>query len=88
MKVEKRDVDVRGQKPDNLKVEKTASNGSRAQFVKVERVPKEVSNTPDTKKAASAPNGPLKLASPVKRNDPTWDKIRELLSEAFAKVSR
>jgi transcription elongation factor S-II len=56
--------------------------------VKVERVPKEVSNTPDTKKAASAPNGPLKLASPVKRNDPTWDKIRELLSEAFAKVSR
>lgn len=88
MKVEKRDVDDRGQKPDNVKVEKTASNGSRTQSVKVERVSKEVNRTPDAKKPASVPNGPPKLTSLVKCNDPTRDKIRELLAEAFAKVPR
>ena len=88
MKVEKRDVGVRSQKPDNVKVEKTASNGSRTQSVKVEKVSKEVSRTPDAKKPASTPSGPPKLTSLVKCNDPTRDKIRELLAEAFAKVSR
>jgi transcription elongation factor S-II len=87
MKVEKRDVDDRGQKPDNVKVEKTASNGSRTQSVKVERVSTEVNRT-DAKKPASVPNGPPKLTSLVKCNDPTRDKIRELLAEAFAKVPR
>ncbi|CAN6322179.1 unnamed protein product [Urochloa humidicola] len=87
MKVEKRDVDVRSQKPDSVKVEKAASNGSKAHPVKVERVPKEVSRTPDTKKPSSVPTGPPKLTSLVKCNDATRDKIRELLAEAFAKVS-
>ncbi|KAG2534288.1 transcription elongation factor TFIIS-like [Panicum virgatum] len=86
MKVEKRDVDVRGQRPDSVKVEKTASNGSKAQPAKVERVSKEVSRTPDTKKTASVPTGPPKLTSLVKCNDATRDKIRELLAEAFSKV--
>ncbi|RCV40263.1 hypothetical protein SETIT_9G038600v2 [Setaria italica] len=87
MKVEKRDGDVKGQKPDSVKVEKTASNGSKAHPVKVERVSKEVGRTPDTKKPASVPTGPPKLTSLVKCNDATRDKIRELLAEAFAKVS-
>lgn len=87
MKVEKRDVSVRGQKSDSVKVEKTANNGSTAQPVKIERVSKEVSRIPDTKKPASVPNAPPKLTSLVKCNDPTRDKIRELLADAFAKVS-
>ncbi|CAN6314723.1 unnamed protein product [Urochloa humidicola] len=85
VKVEKRDVDARGQKPDSVKVEK--SNGSKAHPVKVERVPKEVSTAPDTKKPSSVPAGPPKLTSLVKCNDATRDKIRELLAEAFTKVS-
>nr|ACG34845.1 transcription elongation factor A protein 2 [Zea mays] len=88
MKLEKRDVDVRGQKPNNAKVEKTTSNGSKAQSVKVERVSKEVIRTPDAKRPASVPNGHPKLTSLVKCNDPTRDKIRELLAEAFVRVSR
>ncbi|KAF8708564.1 hypothetical protein HU200_029935 [Digitaria exilis] len=87
MKVEKRDVDVRGQKPDSVKVEKATNNGFKAQPVKVERVSKEASRTPDTKKPASVHTGPPKLTSLVKCNDATRDKIRELLAEAFAKVS-
>lgn len=87
MKVEKRDVDVKRQKPDSVKVEKTTSNGSKAHPVKVERVSKEASRTPDTKKPASVSTGPPKLTSLVKCNDATRDKIRELLAEAFAKVS-
>nr|CAB3497716.1 unnamed protein product [Digitaria exilis] len=87
MKVEKRDVDVRGQKPGSVKVEKATSNGSKAQPVKVERVSKEASRTTDTKKPASLHTGPPKLTSLVKCNDATRDKIRELLAEAFAKVS-
>jgi len=86
MKVEKRDVDVKGQRPDSVKIEKATSNGSKAQPVKVERVSKEVSRTPDTKKTASVPTGPPKLTSLVKCNDATRDKIRELLAEAFSKV--
>ncbi|PWZ21523.1 Transcription elongation factor TFIIS [Zea mays] len=88
MKLEKRDVDVRGQKPNNAKVEKTTSNGSKAQSVKVERISKEVIRTPDAKRPASVPNGHPKLTSLVKCNDPTRDKIRELLAEAFVRVSR
>ncbi|KAJ1293013.1 hypothetical protein BS78_01G035400 [Paspalum vaginatum] len=64
-----------------IKVEKNS-----AATVKVERVSK-VGRTPDTQKSASVPNGPPKLTSLVKCNDPTRDKIRELLVEAFAKVS-
>jgi len=86
MKVEKRDVDVKGPRPDSVKIEKATSNGSKAQPVKVERVSKEVSRTPDTKKTASVPTGPPKLTSLVKCNDATRDKIRELLAEAFSKV--
>ncbi|CAL4928019.1 unnamed protein product [Urochloa decumbens] len=94
IKVEKRDVDARGQKPDSVKVEKTSvkvektpSNGSKPHPVNVEGAPKEVSRTPDTKKPSSVPTGPPKLTSLVKCNDATRDKIRELLAEAFAKVS-
>jgi len=86
MKVEKRDVDVKGPRLDSVKIEKATSNGSKAQPVKVERVSKEVSRTPDTKKTASVPTGPPKLTSLVKCNDATRDKIRELLAEAFSKV--
>ncbi|XP_062212818.1 transcription elongation factor TFIIS-like [Phragmites australis] len=87
VKVEKRDADVRDQKPAFFKVEKITNNDSKAQPVKVERVSNEVSRTPGTKKPSSVPNGPPKLTSLVKCNDPTRDKIRELLAEAFSKVS-
>ncbi|KAL6893831.1 hypothetical protein ACP4OV_007929 [Aristida adscensionis] len=87
VKVEKREMDVRVQKSESVKVEKLSTNDLKAQHVKVERGPKEVSRTPETKKPSSVHNGPPKLTSLVKCNDATRDKIRELLAEAFAKVS-
>jgi len=75
VKIEKKDVSV--------KVEKTVSNGSKVQHVKVETVSKEVT----AKKPSSVANGPPKLTSLVRCNDATRDKYRELLVEAFVKVS-
>uniref|UniRef100_A0A0E0D8Q8 Transcription elongation factor n=1 Tax=Oryza meridionalis TaxID=40149 RepID=A0A0E0D8Q8_9ORYZ len=86
VKPEKREVNVRGQKPESIKVEKITNNDSKNQQVKVERAPKEATRTPDTKKPSSVPNGPPKLTSLVKCNDPTRDKIRELLADAFSRV--
>jgi transcription elongation factor S-II len=83
VKIEKRDVDVRSPKPAFVKVE-NSSNEPKAQPVKVERIS---SRTPDVKKSSSVPIGPPKLTSLVKCNDATRDKIRELLAEAFSKVS-
>jgi len=71
VKIEKKDVSV--------KVEKTASNDSKVQHVKVEK---------DTKKPFSVPNGPPKLTSLVRCNDAARDKYRELLVDAFVKVSK
>ncbi|KAK3145684.1 hypothetical protein QOZ80_3BG0256080 [Eleusine coracana subsp. coracana] len=85
VKIEKRETDVRSPKPAFVKVE-NSSNDSKAQPVKVERVSKEVRRTPD-RKSPSVPSGPPKLTSLVKCNDATRDKIRELLAEAFSKVS-
>ncbi|KAG8098747.1 hypothetical protein GUJ93_ZPchr0013g37410 [Zizania palustris] len=84
VKSEKREVGVRGQKPESIKVEQ---NDSKNQAVKAEKAPKEVTRTPDTKKPSSVPKGPPKLTSLVKCNDATRDKIRELLADAFSKVS-
>jgi transcription elongation factor S-II len=79
VKIEKRDVSV--------KVEKTVNNDSKVQHVKVEKVSKEVTKTSDTKKPSSVANGPPKLTSLVRCNDAARDKYRELLVEAFVKVS-
>ncbi|KAM0841200.1 hypothetical protein ACQ4PT_059178 [Festuca glaucescens] len=76
-----------GKKDVSLKVEKTVNNDSKVQHVKVEKVSKEVSRTPDTKKPSSVANGPPKLTSLVRCNDAARDKYRELLVEAFVKVS-
>ncbi|KAM3261582.1 hypothetical protein ACQJBY_052326 [Aegilops geniculata] len=80
VKIEKKDGSV--------KVEKTANNDSKVQHVKVEKVSKEASRTPDTKKPSSVPNGPPKLTSLVRCNDAARDKYRELLVDAFIKVSK
>ncbi|CAM0877242.1 unnamed protein product [Alopecurus aequalis] len=79
VKIEKKDVSV--------KVEKTANYDSKAQHVKVETVSKEVSRAPDTKKPSAVTNGPPKLTSLVRCGDVARDKYRELLVEAFVKVS-
>ena len=71
MKVEKRDVDVRGQKRTIVKVAKNANNDSKAQPMKIKKASKEVSRTPDTKKPSSVPSGPPRLTSLVKCNDRT-----------------
>jgi transcription elongation factor S-II len=83
VKGEKGDSDVQSPKPAFVKVEKL-SNESKAQPVMIER---NSSRTPDVKKSSSLPSGPPKLTSLVKCNDATRDKIRELLAEAFSKVS-
>ncbi|PNT73913.1 hypothetical protein BRADI_1g04097v3 [Brachypodium distachyon] len=84
VKIEKNDLDIRVQKSD-VKVEKIANNDSK---VKVEMVSKDVSRTLDTKKSSSVPNGPPRLTSLVRCNDAARDKYRELLAEAFFKVSK
>ncbi|VAI24009.1 unnamed protein product [Triticum turgidum subsp. durum] len=71
----------------SVKIEKTANNDSKVQ-VKVEKVSKEVSRTSETKKPSSVPNGPPKLTSLVRCNDAARDKYRELLVDAFVKVSK
>nr|BAJ93165.1 predicted protein [Hordeum vulgare subsp. vulgare] len=79
VKIEKKD--------GSIKVEKTENNDSKVQ-VKVEKVSKEVSRTPDTKKQSSVPNGPPKLTSLVRCNDAARDKYRELLVEASSRFPR
>ncbi|XP_037444076.1 transcription elongation factor TFIIS-like [Triticum dicoccoides] len=71
----------------SVKIEKTVNSDSKVQ-VKVEKVSKEVSRTSETKKPSSVPNGPPKLTSLVRCNDAARDKYRELLVDAFVKVSK
>uniref|UniRef100_A0A453M7P5 Transcription elongation factor n=1 Tax=Aegilops tauschii subsp. strangulata TaxID=200361 RepID=A0A453M7P5_AEGTS len=85
VKVEKNST---SKKDGSVKVEKTANNDSKVQHVKVEKVSKESSRTTDTKKPSSVPSGPPKLTSLVRCNDAARDKYRELLVDAFVKVSK
>lgn len=71
-KAEKRDSDL---------------SSSKSESTKNERVFKEENKASVSKKPSSLPSGPPKLSSLIKSNDPARDKIRELLAEAFTKVS-
>lgn len=82
-------------KSDVVKIEKTmkgeSGSGSyersnRVETIKVERFVKEEKQTSGSK-TPLIPTGPPKLTSMVKCNDPVRDKLRELLTEAFSKVS-
>ncbi|QCE15384.1 transcription elongation factor S-II [Vigna unguiculata] len=68
---------------NDVKIEKT----DRAASVKVEKSAKEVKPFSGTKKFSSSSATPPKLATMIKCNDATRDKIRELLHEALSKVS-
>lgn len=80
-----------------VKVEKTVGNGDTVMAeqikqgltVKDEKIYKEQEDNPapSMKKPTQARNGPPKLTSMIKCNDAIRDKIRELLSTAFSKVS-
>ncbi|EHA8586727.1 transcription elongation factor TFIIS [Cocos nucifera] len=90
LKAEKKDSD-RLMKAETFKSEKikieTRNNESSGQNIKVERTLKEENRDSAIKKPSSVPVGPPKLTSMIKCNDPLRDKLRELLAEAFSKVS-
>ncbi|WVZ61013.1 hypothetical protein U9M48_010953 [Paspalum notatum var. saurae] len=79
---------VKVEKKAGVKVEKSASvpNGP-PKLTSVVKCNDPTRDKIKVEKSACVPNGPPKLTSLVKCNDPTRDKIRELLAEAFAKVS-
>ncbi|XP_008788517.2 transcription elongation factor TFIIS-like [Phoenix dactylifera] len=89
-KAEKKDSDrlmkVETLKSEKIKIE-TGNNESSGQNIKVERILKEENRDSVIKKPSSVPVGPPKLTSMIKCNDPLRDKLRELLAEAFSKVS-
>ncbi|WOL18631.1 hypothetical protein Cni_G27428 [Canna indica] len=72
-------------KSERSKIEKSIDSGVRA--TNAERNHKGDHQASTTKKPSAVPAGPPKLTAMVKCNDPTRDKIRELLAEAFSKVS-
>lgn len=79
---------------ETIKVEKSEYGGtvksekfSRLETVKVEKVEKMVKQENDSARKPQAPKGPPKLSSIVKRNDSARDKVRELLADAFSRVS-
>ncbi|VVB02611.1 unnamed protein product [Arabis nemorensis] len=91
IKVERKETDNRviaGVKVERKEPENKVITGAkiehRGQAVKAESVSTE--NQSSMKAPAKAPNGPPKLTSMVKCNDPVRDKIRELLGEALSKV--
>ncbi|XP_010931383.1 transcription elongation factor TFIIS [Elaeis guineensis] len=88
LKAEKKDSD-RLMKAETLKSEKTeaGNNEPSGQNIKVERILREENRDSVIKKPSSFPVGPQKLTSMIKCNDPIRDKLRELLAEAFSKVS-
>ncbi|XP_073009855.1 transcription elongation factor TFIIS-like [Typha latifolia] len=86
-KDEKGESNLGSSKSVSIKVEKTGNNGSGAQFGKAEKIPKEENKVSGNMKPSLAPRGPPKLTAMIKSNDPTRDKIRELIAEAFSRVS-
>ncbi|XP_031484757.1 transcription elongation factor TFIIS [Nymphaea colorata] len=70
-------------KPEPVKVEKTR----QGEHAKVEKVAKEEKVPVNNKRPGSSSIVPPKLSAMVKCNDPLRDKLRELLAEAFSKVS-
>ncbi|KAI9102066.1 hypothetical protein K1719_023576 [Acacia pycnantha] len=55
--------------------------------VKVEKIARDEKPASGVKKASSSPAAPPKLKAMIKSNDAMRDKIREILREAFSKVS-
>ncbi|CAL9075092.1 unnamed protein product [Musa acuminata var. zebrina] len=74
-------------KSERNKIENNSSNDSGVLAVNDERIPKEDHQASTTKKPSMVPAGPPKLTTMVKCNDLVRDKVRELLAEAFSKVS-
>eukprot|EP00262_Sarcandra_glabra_P012609 TRINITY_DN3282_c0_g3_i1.p1 TRINITY_DN3282_c0_g3~~TRINITY_DN3282_c0_g3_i1.p1 ORF type:complete len:369 (+),score=70.88 TRINITY_DN3282_c0_g3_i1:130-1236(+) len=68
---------------ETVKAEKV----SKGESVKVEKIHKEEKPAAGIKKSPSAPVGTPKLTSMIKCNDSVRDKLRELLADAFSKVS-
>ncbi|XP_058110672.1 transcription elongation factor TFIIS-like [Magnolia sinica] len=81
VKVEKVVQSVKAEKlsrSESLKVEKIGENDNTVQVEKIHE---------EEKQAALIRGGPPKLTSMIKCNDSMRDKLRELLAEAFSKVS-
>ncbi|KAF8397101.1 hypothetical protein HHK36_016008 [Tetracentron sinense] len=76
---------------ESIKFEKVSRSEivkvEKVQTLRVEKIPKEEKQSSGIKRSSQAPIGPPKLTSMVKCNDAMRDKVRELLSEAFSKVS-
>lgn len=68
---------------ETVKVEKIGGSES----VRVEQIHKEAKHATGSRKLSSAPITPPKLTSMIKSNDSLRDKLREILAEAFSKVS-
>ncbi|KAG0459459.1 hypothetical protein HPP92_022587 [Vanilla planifolia] len=70
---------------ETVKIE-TSETTNGIETIKVERLYREQKQASSATKHSIA-NGPPKLTSMIKCNDPLRDKLRELLSEAFSRVS-
>ncbi|KAG9443288.1 hypothetical protein H6P81_014628 [Aristolochia fimbriata] len=84
VKTEKVFKDQKFSRSESIKTEKL----DKRETVPVEKVRKEDDKTEaGAKKPSSASMGPPKLTSMIRCNDSIRDKLRELLAEAFSKVS-
>lgn len=70
-------------KAETVKVEKIGDSES----VRVEKIYKEEKQASGIRRQSSVPVAPPKLTSMIKCNDSLRDKLREILAEAFSKVS-
>ncbi|XP_010252041.1 PREDICTED: transcription elongation factor TFIIS-like isoform X2 [Nelumbo nucifera] len=102
IKVEKTEKAERGETLKSERMEKISRAGSfkteKREAVKVEKIDgvenakieklsKEEKQASGIKKPLQASNGPPKLTTMIKSNDAMRDKIRDILAEAFSKVS-
>ncbi|RWV97158.1 hypothetical protein GW17_00040072 [Ensete ventricosum] len=71
-------------KSERDKTQKNGGNESGVHSVNSVRIPKGDHQAAATKKSSA---GPPRLTTMIKCNDPMRDKVRELLAEAFSKVS-
>ncbi|URE09443.1 Transcription elongation factor A protein [Musa troglodytarum] len=74
-------------KTEMHKTEKNENSESGGCAIKANRIPNGGHQASTTKKPSTVSAAPPKLTTMIKCNDPIRDKIRELLAEAFSKVS-
>lgn len=94
VKTEKVEVKVENRKAEAVKSDRLpkvepvkVENTRQGEHAKVQNFVKEEKQPVNNKKPGSSSIVPPKLSAMVKCNDPLRDKLRELLAEAFSKVS-